>query len=96
MHSTSLQVRKCDDAACPYHKPLFGQETIRAFPDPVPSEFHGVLHYHERVDPKEKILQFVLKNVKKPRLVHSKLKLKREESKGVQKIMKKLSFMCGA
>ena len=28
-----------------------------------------------------------------PRLVHSKLKLKREESQGAQNIMKKLSYM---
>ena len=32
----------------------------------------------------------------KPRLEHSKLKLKREESQGAQKIMKQLSYKCGA
>ena len=38
-----FQVRKCDDADCPYHKPLRSLETISAFPDPVPSEVDGVL-----------------------------------------------------
>ena len=33
---------------------------------------------------------------KNPRLVHSKLKLKREEPQGAQNIMKKLSYMCRA
>ena len=32
----------------------------------------------------------------KPRLEHSKLKLKREESQGAQRMIKKLSYKCGA
>ena len=32
----------------------------------------------------------------KPRLVHSKLKLKKEDTHGAQRMLKKLSYMCGA
>ena len=63
-----FQVRKCDDGSCPVHKPLRGQETISAFPDPVSSEINGVLHYHETVYHKEKILPFVLDDVRKSAL----------------------------
>ena len=59
-----FQVRKCDDGVCFGHKPLRGQETISAFPDPVSSEINGVLHYHETVYHKEKILPFVLDDVR--------------------------------
>jgi len=37
-------------------------------------------------------LQYVVKNVKKTRLAHSKLKLKREESQGAQR----MPYKCGA
>ena len=119
-----FQVRKCDDGVCPGHKPLRGQETISAFPDPVSSEINAVPYYHEAVYPKEEILPFVLndvgksalgipfnptaktaKNVKfivrfeecqKPRLVYSKLKLKKENLQEAQRMLKKLYSMCRA
>ena len=67
-----LQMWKCDDAACPHHKPpLRGQETISAFPDHVPSKVYGVLHYHEGVDPP-----------KKPSVVNVKFLVKNEKNQG--------------
>ena len=60
-----FQVRKCDDEACVYHGPLRGQETIDAFPDPVPNEIDGVLHCSEGTDPTEKFLPSVLEDVEK-------------------------------
>ena len=60
-----FQVRKCDDEACVYHGPLRGQETIDAFPDPVPNEINGVLHYSEGAYPTEKFLPSVLEDVEK-------------------------------
>ena len=32
----------------------------------------------------------------KSRLIHSKLKLKKEDTQGAQRMLKKLSYMCGA
>ena len=60
-----FQVRKCNDPLCSFHKPIRGQHEIEVFPDPVPSEVDGVLHYHEGVDPNEKYLPSLLENVEK-------------------------------
>ena len=46
-------------------KALRGQETISAFPDPIPSEVDGVLQYHDGVDLKEKVLISVSDDVEK-------------------------------
>ena len=53
------------DAACLYHKPLRGQQTISAFPELVRSEVDGVLHYHQGIGPKEMMLPSVLDDVRK-------------------------------
>ena len=46
-----FQVKKCDDQSCPHHKPLRGNHTVDVFPDRVPNEVDGILHYKEGVDP---------------------------------------------
>ena len=60
-----FQVKKCDDQSCPHHKPLRGNHTVDVFPDPVPNEVDGILHYKEGVDPTEKYLPSILENVEK-------------------------------
>ena len=42
-----FQVRKCNGLFCSFHEPLLGYHEIKMFPDPVPSEVDGVLHYNE-------------------------------------------------
>ena len=38
---------------------------VDTFPDPVPNEIDGILHYKEGVDPEEKYLPSILENVEK-------------------------------
>ena len=67
-HVTSenfFQVRKCKDVLCLFHKPIRGQHDVDVFPDPIPSEIDGVLHYNEGSDPTEKYLPSILENVEK-------------------------------
>ena len=60
-----FQVRKCKDVLCLFHKPIRGQHDVDVFPDPIPSEIDGVLHYNEGSDPTEKYLLSILENVEK-------------------------------
>ena len=69
-HCTSrtyfFQIRKCSDSSCLYHKPLRSDHTIDVvFPDPIPKEIDGVLHYQEGSDPDEKFLPSILENIEK-------------------------------
>ena len=61
-----FQVRKCDDISCSFHQPIRGDvASIEVFPDPVPTEVDGVLHYQAGSDPEEKFLPSVLEDVEK-------------------------------
>ena len=69
-HCTSrtyfFQVRKCDDISCSFHQPMRGDiATIDVFPDPVPTEVDGSLHYQPGSDPTEKFLPSKLEDVEK-------------------------------
>ena len=109
---------------CAYHKPIRGNYGIDTFPDPIPNEIDGILHYREGVDPEEKYLPSILENVEKsphgipfppsaqtaknvgfiiscvecqkPRLLHSKHKIKKHDVQSAKRMMKKVSYMCGA
>ena len=120
-----FQIRKCTDVSCAYHKPIRGGDEIDIFPDPVPQEIDGILHYNPGSDADEKFLPSKLEDVEKgshnipfsptgqtaknvgfvvkclecnkPRLLHSKNKLKTaEEQKGAKSMISKLSYMCGS
>ena len=43
----------------------YGNYAIDTFPDPIPKEIDGVLHYTESVDPQEKYIPSILENVEK-------------------------------
>ena len=60
-----MLVQKCSDQSCPYHEPLRGNFEVSTFPDPVPNEIDGALHYKEGVDPQEVYLPSILGNVEK-------------------------------
>ena len=60
-----FQVRKCSDSNCPYHKPLRGEVSIEAFPDPEPYEENEVVHYRPGSDPAENFLPSKLENPEK-------------------------------
>ena len=60
-----FQLRKCKDVLCQFHKPLRGEHEVDIFPDPIPTETDGVLHYNEGSDPTEKYLPSTLENVEK-------------------------------
>ena len=60
-----FQIRKCNNLSCVHHKPLRGDEEIDIFPDPVPKETDGVLHYTPGSDLSEKFLPSTLENVEK-------------------------------
>ena len=60
-----FQIRKCNDVDCKYHKPIRGNKEIDIFPDPVPHEVDGVLHYEPGSDAEEKFLPSTLEDVKK-------------------------------
>ena len=98
--------------------------TIDTFPDPVPIENDGVLHYTPGSDPTEKYLPSTLEDVEKsshnipfspsaqtaknvgfvivccecdkPRLLHSRNKIKKENINAVKRMMGKLTYVCGA
>ena len=62
-HAYIVQVRKCSNPLCSFHKEMRGTEEIQVFPDPVPVEDDGVQHYSEGIDPEEKYLPSKLQNV---------------------------------
>ena len=61
-HCTSrtyfFEVRKCNNLNSTYHKPTRRSTEVEVFPDPVPYELDGNLHYHPGSDPAEKFLPF--------------------------------------
>ena len=67
-HCTSrtyfFQVRKCSDLNL-FLSPLRGDDEITVFPDPVPTEVDGILHYQPDSDPSEKFLPSQLEDVEK-------------------------------
>lgn len=119
-----FQIRKCSDISCKFHKPIRGGDEIDVFPDPVPQEMDGILHYNPGSDADEKFLPsklldvekgshnipfspsgqtaknvgFVIKcqECSKPRLLHSKHKLKQDDQKGAKRMISKLTYMCGS
>ena len=116
-------MRKCNDLNCADHKPIRGDGEIIIFPDPVPQEVEGVLHYQPGSDPEDKFLPSKLKDIEKgphnilfspstqtaknigftikceecskPRLLHSKPKIKQEDLKGGKRMILKLTYICG-
>ena len=119
-----FQIRKCNNLSCVHHKPLRGDEEIDIFPDPVPQETDGVLHYTPGSGPSEKFLPSTLENVeksphnvpfsptaqtaknvrfviscsecKKPRFLHSRNKVKKDDVNAVKRMMGKITYVCGA
>ena len=68
-HTTSktyfYQIRNYSDPSRSFHKPLRDQNEIEPFPDPVPIEQDGVLHYTKGFDPKQQYLPPILVNVER-------------------------------
>ena len=60
-----FQIRKCNDTSCRFHKPIRGNSEIDIFPDPVPNEVDGVLHYEPGTDAEEKFLPSKLEDAEK-------------------------------
>jgi DNA-directed RNA polymerase subunit RPC12/RpoP len=60
-----IQIKKCSDLDCEFHKPLKSNEPITNFPDPEPYEVEGVQHYKAGDDPGEKFLPSKLENPEK-------------------------------
>ena len=60
-----FQVRKCNNLNCTYRKPTRGSTEVEVFPDPVPYELDGNLHFQPFSHPAEKFLPSKLENVKK-------------------------------
>ena len=60
-----FQVKKCDDPNCTFYKPTRSDHSIDTFPDPIPHEVDGILHYQPGIDEEEKFPPSTLKDVVK-------------------------------
>ena len=65
-----FKVKKCTDKQCRFHEPLNSVE-IEDFPDLIPYEVNGILHYKKGTDPEEKNIPSLLLDVsKRPHNIH--------------------------
>ena len=60
-----FKIRKCNDLSCSFHKPIRGDDEINSFPDLVPLESDGVLHYKPGGEVDEKYLPSKLEDTEK-------------------------------